>query len=1000
MTALGLNNYGKQVYRHGLEDIDVDENGEEIFRESDSTFFCRVRDLFDNELREMYNTLESKNAWHAESFINQADAWQGEFPEELWRIDIERKYIRSYNSSFVNGEGDAQFLKNMCNGRMKYHRRQWERAQEKYMASKYQSTVAAADNAVLRCAVPSGDLVVAPNYKLKLTPYDYMYLNVKYGTQSPIQIRVTTPGVEQEIPFEGNSADIISIYSSSIIQSFGDLSSCYPATVDTSKASKIKELIIGNSTEGYDNPYFTTLTLGANDLLELINVENVSGLTQTLDLSALHNLRELYASGSNTGGVIMAPGGKVEIVELPAVSSITMKNLMYLANLDIVSLDKLTKLVAENCNSVDLFSIVNSSKNLNRVRITGVDWRLEDTDLLERIYYMYGIDKDGYNTGTSVLAGTVHVPIIRQQRLYEYNERWPDLVISYGEMIEQHPVTFLNHDGSVIEIQYVDVGELPTDPATREDNRIIPTRDSSVSHDFTFLKWDAVFTNVFEAKYYTAIYSQSLREYTIKYVSEGDVLQESRGLYGENVLFEGDTPVYTKLESAFTYYLFKKWDKSGFVDGDKTVNAVFDIFKYTGTEFDNKKLYEMTPVEIYALTKLSAAKKVSIEDVVGIYDEMQFNLGNDIDYDDIESHEIVSERVAFTGNNHIDTGIKLFDEDKDFVIAIDYEMLDGNPNNAVIAQCYRSSTALGQNGFKLWNSVVGNTHMSKMTWGSSSENVASPGNREIVIIRHTKGDNNIMIYNSNLSGSDVKITQLVHNSETKNDETFVLGCAKIGGDYENHAICDIHWCKIWDKDLGERACIDLAAWIHEPVRMNVFGFKKYYLPDSTERCSFSAVAANLVGRRVIWGSSNTGGWGGSFLNEYLNNRLFNGLPVQIRSIIKKVSVVSSAGGISNNLVSANCYITVPSCAEIAGGGVGSGESFVTKDPYISEGEPIPWMYDQSTRVRAGYDGVARSYWLRSPNASYAYVYHVDANGKMQGYDMPTNMHAILIILSF
>ena len=104
----------------------------------------------------MYNTLESKNAWHAESFINQCDEWQSEFPEELWRVDIERKYLRTYTSSFINGAGDSQFLVNMANGKMKYHRREWERNQEKYMSSKYQSSVASSDNAVLRCTVPTG----------------------------------------------------------------------------------------------------------------------------------------------------------------------------------------------------------------------------------------------------------------------------------------------------------------------------------------------------------------------------------------------------------------------------------------------------------------------------------------------------------------------------------------------------------------------------------------------------------------------------------------------------------------------------------------------------------------------------------------------------------------------------------------------------------------------------------------------------------------------------
>jgi hypothetical protein len=78
-TALGTDNDGDMVYRYGYEDTDVDAEGVEIFRESDSTFFCRVRDLFASELATKYNDLES--AWNAEDLINQFDTWQSEFPE-------------------------------------------------------------------------------------------------------------------------------------------------------------------------------------------------------------------------------------------------------------------------------------------------------------------------------------------------------------------------------------------------------------------------------------------------------------------------------------------------------------------------------------------------------------------------------------------------------------------------------------------------------------------------------------------------------------------------------------------------------------------------------------------------------------------------------------------------------------------------------------------------------------------------------------------------------
>lgn len=992
-TSLGLNNYGMQVYRHGLEDIDVDEKGEEIFRESDSTFFCRIRDLFPAELKSMYNTLESKNAWHAESFINQADAWQGEFPEELWRLDIDRKYIRTYNGSFINGKADHQFLNNMCNGRMKYHRRQWERAQEKYMASKYQSSVASSDNAVLRCAVPEGDLVVAPNYRLKLTPFDYMYLNVKYGTQSPIQLRAK-PGIEYEIPFEGSSADIIDIYSSSLIQSFGDLSSCYPTTVDTSKASKIKELIIGNGTEGYDNPGLTSLTMGANDLLEVLNIENVSGITQTLEMSALQNLRELYAHGSNIGGVTIAPGGKIEIAELPAISSMTMRNLLYLSRLDITSLDKLTKLVVESCDTVDLLDIINRAPNLNRLRVMGIDWVIEDTEILKRLYAMAGVDKNGYNSERSVIGGKVRVPVIREQQLYEYNAAWPDLEIVFDSMIEQYSVTFKNDDGSIIEVQYVDKGANAVDPATRDENRIVPTKPSSISHDYSFAAWDSSLNTVFDHRVITATYTATLRTYTIKYVSKGITLQESTGLYGENIPYNGSIPTYTVEESAYVYYLFNRWDKSGVIDGDKVVEAVYDRFAYHTNAFDGKTLSSLSPVQIYAMSKLGIAEDVIENDPTeGRVPYYTFTIGGDIDYDDIGSEVIISNETKFDGSNHIDTGIKLFEKDIDFVLAIDYEFSDENSINSVLAQCFQAN---GSNGFKLWYASGSNYTGSKITWGTTAENMSQANKREMLVIRHKRGSNNLFVYNSNVNGDNQISVEIDRTKTTFGNCPLVLGCSKADdGMYENHAVGTIYWCKLWYADLGDDVCRTVASWPHEEMTFEACGYRRYYLSDnSSKRCSFSMLASNLLSCEKKWNdvNSNVGGWKSSSLNAMLNSRLLEAFPRQIRSIIKQVKVPSSVGGKSTEIDTSDCFITIPSCIEV--------DPTMTVEPYINEGATVPYLSTNASRRRA-VNGEYQRYWLRSPNVAYDnYVYRVNADGSMYGFVIPYYTAHVLIEISF
>ena len=992
-TGCGLNNYGKQVYRYGLETIDKDDKGEEIFRESDSTFFCRIRDLFSSELKTMYNTLESKNTWHAESFINKADEWQSQFPEELWRIDITRKYLRTYNSSFISGEGDAQFLTNMANGKMKYHRRQWERSQEKYMASKYQSSVASGDNSVFRCSVPNGDLAVQPNYRLKLTPYAYMYLNVKYGTQNPIQLRAE-PNKTYEIPFDGNKADIVDVYSSSLIQDFGDLSSCYVATADTSKATKVKRLIFGNETEGYDNPNFTTLTTGANYLLEELNIENVSGLTQSLNLTALSNLKELYAHGSNIGGVTFADGGKIEIAELPAINALSMKNLIYLTTLDIADFSKLTTLTVENCNTVDLLNILDSANNINRVRIVGVDWSLEDTSLLERLYAMKGIDKNGYNTDQSVLTGRVHVPVIRQQQLYEYQSAWLDLEIVADTIIEQFTVTFMNADGNVLEVQHVDKGEDAVDPTTRADNPLSPTIESTASHDFTFAGWDSSLTDVFTDRTITATYTSSLREYTIKYVSKGVTMQESTGLYGENIPYTGVSPTYTAEESGYVYYLFNRWDKSGYIDGEKTVNAIFDRFEYTATSFDGKELADFSPVEIYAMNKLNESGTINIQNIITNKDPYTIVVGNDVEYDDIESELLISEKTYFNGSNHIDTGIQLFDKDKDFVLAIDYEFLSGNTSNAVLAQCFQAN---GTNGFKLWYSVASDFTGAKLTWGTTSDNVVTTNKREIIVIRHKKGDNNLTIYKSNLDGNAVLSTELTRTKSTIGTGTLVFGSARADdGIYENHAIGNINWAKVWFADLGEDTCKDLAMWTHESITLEACGFRKYYLTDNaSKRCSFSLLASHLLGRTKKWNMSNTnvGGWADSELNSSLNTRLYNAMPSQIKELLKKVIVYSSVGQMSTELSSSDCYITIPALIEV--------DSTQTSEPYNSEGTPIAYLNTNDSRKRALDGGDYSAYWTRSPNVGYAnYIWRVDESGQTQGITNATSSLGVLIEISF
>ena len=968
---------------YGKEDTDYRTDGDPssgyIFNAADSVFFCRIRDLMRTQLRTMFQTCESKNCWSATSLINQFDSKQNEWCEELWRLDYVRKYERPYR------KGNTRFLEQMMNGKKKYQRRQFERDQEMYMATDFIGTTATSDQIMFRCNTPV-DAVVKPDYTLHLTPYSDMYLSVMFGNSSPTQVRAKA-GKQYDIPcpYETMDDTAVLVYGASKIQSMGDVSTCYIHDNDFSKAEKLKELIIGNTTEGYTNSFLTNLVIGNNKLLEKLDVRNTPNLVSSLDLSKCGNLKELYATGSGLTGVLFANGGKIQTALLPeTLTSINMRNLKYLNNLSIAGYDQITTMIIENCDTIDVADLLKKAPKTNRVRIIGVDWQLDDTTLLDRLYKMGGLDKNGYNTDQSIVTGKVHVPVMREKILAQYNEAWSDLEITYNTLVTQYTVTFLNENGDVLDVQYVDKGEKPVDPLKRTDNPIkTPAKESTISTDYTFKGWDAQLVAAFANQTYRATYSESLRKYTVRYLSRGNVLESHIGDYGTYVEYEGDIPSYVAEESAYKYYLFTGWDQSGLINGNKDINAVYDSCEYTLDYFKDKPLSSLRPVELYAMTQLGLESQY-----VNLKDSVSLQFGKDYDYSDVTQKVIFSEPTVFNGDNYVDTDLQLFDKDQSFVLAVDYKFDSASPQSSVLFQCYQND---GVNGFRLWNNSG-----AKVSWGTASTSAGNFGGREICVLRHIKGETGLHVYNSNLSGDKSSYIELSKNRETTTNATLVFGCSKADdGAYENNATGTVYWSKLWYTDLGDNACRELVTWTHETKEFEMCGFKRYYLSEnSAKRTSMTFLAKELLTQQKALGtqSTNTGGYTKCTLPNYLNERVYNGLDIQWKQLVKKVKINSSIGDRSTEVASSDNYIHIPSVYEL--------DSSMTMEPYVYEGSPITYMTTNDTRACKTPDGVATAYWTRSPNVNYAgYYYRVEDNGTLSGYYYAYMQNGIRIMFS-
>ena len=946
-TGLGINNSGELTMSYGKEDTDYktdgDPNSGYIFNAAESVLWCRIRDLMLTQLRNLYQSVDS-NCWNDSHLINEFDAWQEQFPEELWRLHYERLYLRTYQA------GTVRFLKEMMNGRKKYQRRQWERDQHAYMGTKFVHTDVKSDQIMFRCNTPR-EAAVKPDYTLRIIPYSDMYISVLYGNAAnPTQIRAKA-GQEYTITTNLTNMDdtAVLIYCASRIQALNDLSACYIHDNDFSKASKLKTLIIGSDKDGYSNTFLTNLNMGNNVLLEELDVQNCPNLTGSINLSACENLLKLNASGTIISSVSFATHGKIKHAYLPStINTLTFKDLQELTDLVIPSYENLETFVCRNSN-IDSLSIIKTAlKTLKTVTVTGIQWNLENTDILKVLSKLTGKDENEFNTDHSVLTGTINIPVIRDQELKEYigtdEEKgiWTGLTINYDSLIVQYKITCVNADEAhtVLDIQYVDKGADGEDPLTREVNPIsTPTIPSTVENDFTFKRWDSAFTKIFADRVITAVYEPSVRNYTVEYIlkptptSAETVLQSSIGPYGSTIEYTGDTPKYTAEESAFKYYLFKEWDKSGLVTGDKKIYTVFDSCEYSTGYFDGKDLVNLSEVELYTMMKMNLEREKTNEG-----DELNFKLGIDYDYDDVESQEFISDTTEFDGTNYIDTNVQIMDKDRDFTFAIDFEFDTQNTSGATLAQCFQSN---GSNGFRLWYSSS-----IALNWGTRSTSPSALGGRDIVVIRHKAGSEYLYVYSSNLTGNEVSATSLAAIRIPVIPSTLVFGCSKADdGEYEKFAKGKIHWAKLWYADLGEDECKDIASWVHETIPMMVAKYKEYYLSDNaTKRANITFIAKNLLSANHDYGNVS-GGWSKAGLNSWLNTRLTKAISPLWRSLLTKVNVVANNGTKDKSTSTSECYFYIPSIYEI--------DPSYSNDPYSTESEStIPFMTSDIARRRA------------------------------------------------
>ena len=948
-TALGINNSGELTMSYGKEDVDYRTDGNAssgyIFNAADNVFWRRIRLLMNSQLRSMYQTLDSSNCWSSDSLINEYDNWQAQFPEELWRLDIERKYYRTYRGEGLNAGATPsptpRYLQEMMNGRKKYQRRQFERDQAAYMGTKYLSSSIMADKIEFRCNTPL-DAVITPNYDLTIVPYSDMYLSVKFGNTNPVQIRAKAGNsYVVKCPIDGTMDDtMFVIYCASRIQALNDISACYIHDNDFSSASKLQTLIIGNTAIGYENSFLTTLNLGSSPLLESLDIRNCPNLTGSLNLSSCVNLTTLRAEGTALTAVTFANYGKIATAHLPdTINTLSMKNLHHLSDLD-VSFDNLESLTIENSDINEYAIVLDAIDTLQFLRLVGIDWTLSDTTLLNSILAM----NNSFLSGEAYISGQ-----IRNQELLNYENAWSDLEVTYdsANLVTQYLATYVNADGTPLYSCYVDRGSVPPDPVSL-GYIDTPTQEANAQYTFTYNGWDDITSAMLNPRTITVVYTQTVRTYTVTWYSRAGLsLGSVTANYGDDVTYDGDIPTNTSEEGTYVYNVFAGWNKStGFIKGDTDVYAIWERAALPDT---SKSLEDMTEGEIYAVAQ--SGRATNYFESKDYYD---IRLGHDFDFANVESTTFVGENGTLSsselyldGSTAYNTGIKLFGENEEsFTLAIDFRFASTTTNNTLVS-CFEED---GSEGFRLrYNSNP------NIQWGNMNHSFGNAKFRDIVVLRHKKGEAKLYIYASNATGSSSAFSDAItriestRNRVTDTESTLSIGAVRFLGDggYDDYGTGTIYWCKLWHDDIGDANARQLAAWCHEPLRIEYTGNNLYRLAGNTsQRTSASFIANNLLGDRGhVMNATNTnaGGWNGCQMRTNFMPRLYKALPTVWQSMIKKIKVSASAGSQSSEILISEDYVYLAAIKEV--------DNSQTSSVYVSEGSYIGWFSANNRRAK-------------------------------------------------
>ena len=402
-SILRTDNQAHQTKEYSVEQFDwTDENKTAyVFKGEDSALHHLLYECYPDEVRQMGYKILDAMASLSDTGTNSIDKLMGcfekyffgkaqdYFTKSAYNSDAEYSYEEAWplykNTYFVDTHPLEQSL-----GGNEESERGWLWLRMIYCMSMFRyGTFATYTDTSL------GRITYRPQYaqSFTLTPSIDLYPTILPGQGTGVcSTERIKAGKSVTLPAVGGGNTNIYIPASDYIRDIGDLRTL---AVDSAAGSmsvagkRLQRLKLGDPDASTVTSTLTGLTIGACPSLTEIDARNVTGLTETIDLTNCPRIKSAYFGGTDVKSVVVPSGAKIANLQLSdATTTISLVDLPKLSSegLTYGELSNVEYLRIEDCPNLDAFGMLKElynleSKSLRNIRVTDFIYEGNATDV-------------------------------------------------------------------------------------------------------------------------------------------------------------------------------------------------------------------------------------------------------------------------------------------------------------------------------------------------------------------------------------------------------------------------------------------------------------------------------------------------------------------------------------------------------------------------------------------------------------------------------------------